>query len=65
MLARLLNRLVPMVADSTEAGQLCTMAMEVITILFNHEVCLNPSATGHHRICDECPSTAEVLMCSC
>ncbi|KAK9862215.1 hypothetical protein WJX84_008545 [Apatococcus fuscideae] len=59
MLARLLNRLVPMVADSTEAGQLCTMAMEVITILFNPEVCLNPSATGHHRICDECPSTAE------
>lgn len=62
-LGQLLARLVPAAADpakAAEAGALTTMALEIITVLCNIDVCLDPSLSPEQRAIDECVGTNEV-----
>lgn len=62
-LGQLLARLVPAAADpakAAEAGALTTMALEIITVLCNIDVCLDPSLSSQQRATDECVGTSEV-----
>lgn len=45
-----------------EAMALCTMLMEVVMVLFNPDVCLNPAIPAAERIIEECPTVAEVVI---
>ncbi|CAL8468510.1 g8050 [Coccomyxa elongata] len=61
-LGQLLARLVPAAADpakAAEAGALITMALEIITVLCNIDVCLDPSLSPEQRAIDECVGTNE------
>ncbi|KAK9829627.1 hypothetical protein WJX72_006957 [[Myrmecia] bisecta] len=57
--ARLLSRLVPVLNEGADAVALCTMVMELVTVLFNPDVCLNPALPPIERVLQECPPTAE------
>lgn len=59
-LAILLQSLVHNSNDTLEVTALCTMALEVVTVLFNPDVCLNPMSPAPQRVQDECPSLNEV-----
>lgn len=67
-LGRLLARLLPALADpgkAAEAGALTTMALEVITVLANPDVCLNPASDPAQRAAEECIGVAEVRAALC
>jgi hypothetical protein len=64
-LGRLLGRLVPASAESEEAVALCTMALEVATVLFNSDVCLDPSVDVAVRLLQECPAPPQVTQTYC
>jgi hypothetical protein len=64
-LGRLLGRLVPASAESEEAVALCTMALEVATVLFNSDVCLDPSVDVSIRLLQECPAPPQVARTYC
>lgn len=59
-LAALLRQLVFRNDSAAEVTALCTMALEVVTVLFNPDVCLNPMPPASQRVLDECPSLEEV-----
>ena len=59
-LARLLMGLVGARAEPAELTALCTMALEVVTVLFNADVCLSPLSPAPQRVLDECPTLQEV-----
>jgi hypothetical protein len=62
-LSQLLARLLPAAADpakAANAGALTTMALEVITVLSNPEVCLNPDLDIEQRAVEECVAPNEV-----
>ena len=59
-LASLLQSLVHNNDDTLEVTALCTMALEVVTVLFNPDVCLDPMSPTPQRVQDECPSLNEV-----
>ena len=65
VVARLLSRVM---SSSTlggpEAMALCTMLMEVVMVLFNPDVCLNPATPAADRVVEECPTVAEVITVS-
>jgi len=46
--------------EGAEVTALCTMALEVVTVLFNPDVCLNPLLPAPQRVIDDCPSQQEV-----
>jgi hypothetical protein len=59
-LAKLLSGLMRDRREGPEVTALCTMALEVVTVLFNPDVCLNPLLPAPQRVIDECPSQQEV-----
>ena len=67
-LAKLLSRMVDSLAVAgSESTALCTMVLEIITVLFNHDVCLNSLMPAPQRVLDECPTIPEVFtawLCS-
>ena len=59
VLAKLLSNIMRD-SDDPEVTSLCTMALEVVTVLFNPDVCLNPLHPVTQRVIDDCPSVREV-----
>lgn len=60
VIARLLEGLMREGGDDRELTSLCTMALEVVTVLFNPDICLTPLQPVTQRVIDECPSAREV-----
>lgn len=48
-------------AEEQEVTSLCTMALEVVTVLFNPDICLAPLQPVTQRVIDDCPSVKEVI----
>jgi hypothetical protein len=46
--------------EASEALHVCTMAMEVVVVLFNHQICLNPLAPRELQQLEDMPPVAEV-----
>ena len=63
VIAKLLSNIMTDAADDPEVTSLCTMALEVVTVLFNPDVCLNPLHPVTQRVIDDCPSVNEVSTC--
>ena len=60
VIAKLLSNLMRDNGDDPESTSLCTMALEVVTVLFNPDICLNPLHPVTQRVVDDCPSVREV-----
>ena len=63
-LGQLLARLLPGLGSDSgragEAGALVTMALEVVTVLANPDVCLDPALPAERRAAEECLGVPEV-----
>ena len=60
VIAKLLSSLMRDSVDNPEVTSLCTMALEVVTVLFNPDICLNPLHSVTQRVVDDCPPVREV-----
>lgn len=50
--------------DDALTTAVCTMALEIVTVLFNYDVCLNPALPVSQRMIDDTPIMQEVhLFC--
>lgn len=61
-IAKLLTHLMRDETHGPEVTSLCTMALEIVTVLFNPDVCLNPLLPVTQRVIDDCPSVKEVCI---
>jgi hypothetical protein len=62
-LGQLLARLLPALGDAAraaEAAALTTMALEIITVLCNLDICLNPAVRPEQRAQEDCIAPSEV-----
>lgn len=61
-----LAALLPALLGSSEAAAeitaQCTMALEMVTVLFNPDVCLDPTSPAPQRVVDETPNLDEVPL---
>ena len=63
-LAQLVARLLPAVTDAAKAADaaaLTTMVLEIVTVLCNLDICLNPAVSLEQRALEDCIEPAEVL----
>jgi hypothetical protein len=62
-LGQLLARLLPALSDAAkamEAAALTTMVLEIITVLCNLDICLNPAVRPEQRALEDCIAPSEV-----
>ena len=60
VIARLLTGLMRETATEAEVTSLTTMALEIVTVLFNPDICVNALLPVTQRVIDDCPSVKEV-----
>ncbi len=67
-LGQLLARLLPALTDATkaaEAAALTTMVLEIINVLCNLDICLDPAVSQEQRAMEDCIAPNEVgLLCN-
>lgn len=63
-LAKLIMGLVNESEEESQITAACTMALEVVTVLFNYDICLNPTLPVSQRITDDMPTIHEVSLFS-
>lgn len=62
-LAQLVARLLPALTDAAKAADaaaLTTMVLEIVTVLCNLDICLNPAVSLEQRAVEDCIESAEV-----
>lgn len=59
-LAKLIMGLVNGNEEDYQMTAACTMALEIVTVLFNYDICLNPTLPVSQRLIDDTPTLHEV-----